>query len=253
MDAIVACSDGNYMTHAKSLFGQCKSVGRWTGDFVLITSNSCIRSKTHADFVNFGAKVVIKPKPSHSYFYKEYIFDSEFHKYRRVLYLDLDIVVQKAINLSWADDKNCIYADKEPFLIEKTMLNKAPKKLSPDQLVLIDALKIEYDLAKFSYNSGAMVICNGLLNSESKHKFQRVRKQIKLVNYHCRGVQDGGDQPIFNLAFYDSIRWHRGLSSCWPGKDKGTIFAHCIKYKPWDTSALKSAYKFGLNIFASKG
>jgi len=92
-DVIIMVADGNYMDHAKSLLVNFRRQGEWTGDFCLISPGNCETT----DIESRGIDVLHVPDADWDFMVKFWAFTPYFHKWKRALCVDIDIMVQRNV------------------------------------------------------------------------------------------------------------------------------------------------------------
>ena len=92
---IVIMAYDSYLSHAKSLMVNCRRQGKWKGDFCLLTVKDCDTS----DMEGRGISVMRAPA-QRNHLLKFWIYSPHFHQWKRVLYLDCDIIVQGDLNVA---------------------------------------------------------------------------------------------------------------------------------------------------------
>ena len=91
---IVIMAYGDYLPHAKALMVNCVRQGNWQGEFCLLTTGDCDTSELEGR----GIYVVRAVEADATHQLKFWIWSEAFHRWKRVLYLDCDIIVQGDLN-----------------------------------------------------------------------------------------------------------------------------------------------------------
>lgn len=245
-NAIVLCSDSNYLLHASALFG---SLSRQeisnNADLILISDSSLSEDKLQV-YCKRGIKVVLVNNSDHGYYLKYNIFNKDFSVYDNILYLDIDMaIVRDGVDV-FSDFKDDIEVDFEPFSLHQTMISAAPK-LTDDQIRLLSTIP-----DRKAWNSGGILFKGKILDDSLANRMYDARNRYKEINYHVRGVMDGGDQPIFNIVLDRYEPKQSSLFSYWKRRNESTVFAHCCadtKDRPWNNPEFIDNYRMGLNFF----
>ena len=91
---ILIVANDDYLPHAKSLMAGCIRQGSWKGDFCLLCPDACNTSSIEGR----GIDVFRAPELKWTNKIKFRIFSSYFRKWKRLLYLDCDILIQGNLN-----------------------------------------------------------------------------------------------------------------------------------------------------------
>jgi lipopolysaccharide biosynthesis glycosyltransferase len=104
-DLIVTLADANFVDQAKQLFSSVYFKAGWAGDYLLLTNN--LSDLDRAWFENKGIIVYNQPLISKEafsekaypplLFSKFYLFTRYFKKWRKVIFLDADIIVRGSL------------------------------------------------------------------------------------------------------------------------------------------------------------
>jgi hypothetical protein len=87
---LVLVANDAYLPHAKSLFVNAVRQGAWRGDCALL----CPGNTDMSSIDGRGIEIVRAPEPNWSNVIKCRVFSPYFRKWRRVLYLDCDVLIQ---------------------------------------------------------------------------------------------------------------------------------------------------------------
>jgi len=93
---IVILASDSHLPHAKALMVNCRRQGNWKGDFCLLAAKDCDPEAMEGR----GVSVVRIPDDD----YKQarfWLFSDHFHKWKRVLSLDCDVLVQGDLNAAF--------------------------------------------------------------------------------------------------------------------------------------------------------
>ena len=197
-DLIVTLADANFIDQAKQLFSSVYFKAGWQGDYLLITHN--LSSQDKAWFESRGIIVYDPPLLSDesfsekSYppvlFSKFYLFTSYFKKWRKIVFLDADIIVQSSLDYLLQFDK--ISATKAITLRLKDEFSKQ-KKLSHD-------FKRTYNLKSTAFGTGVFVLDTDLIKEDTFTSIMTLHNQFKDICQY-------GEESILNLYFYK--KWHK--------------------------------------------
>jgi len=228
---IILVSDQTYLPHCRSLFANCASQGKWTGDYAIILPPGLPEK---ADFERRGIFVLEDPEPRH---YRKFaVFDDEFAKRFDVcLYIDADVLVSKPLaplidEIEWGT----VLADREPFdLMHMFTYWAEPEKLKTEPVLNVFRwLWSRYDPTYFQFNTSIMGWHPRTLPANLRQDLLDIRKRIEPA--HCH-IINGSDQSVANLALYGRFRPVRSrLFSYWEMEGPETIMVHCCSgLAPW--------------------
>ncbi len=248
MNAILLCCDNNYLGHAAALLG---SLDRQKispeAQRVLIVDHSV--SPNNIDFLRRkNIEVVQTHSGEHGYHLKYQLFDPQFAKYDKILYLDIDMSIVRSDIDVFANFNGQLEVDYEPFTLLETLISAAPE-LNDEQRQLIEQ---SVSHSRMAWNSGGMLYRGHLLSPELSQYIQDIRRKYRSVNYHVRGVQDGSDQPILNIALDHLKPARSSLFAYWKNVTDDTVFAHCCadpNDRPWKNPLFVKNYILGLEHF----
>lgn len=233
---IVTVADENFINPAKQLFSSVYFKAGWSGDYLLITHNLSPVDKDW--FVSRGIIVYEPPllsdKPFSEKAYpplllsKLYLFTEYFKQWNKIIFLDVDIIVQSSLN----------------NLLEVPGFAAAPAMYFKLKREFIDNYNFSHDFRK-KYNlntpaltTGVFVLDTNLINSQT---FGEI---MSLYSEFC-DICQYGEESILNLYFYK--QWHKlpviynaapwflnnryGLIA----NKKTAVIIHfiCYPYKPW--------------------
>ncbi len=228
-NVIALVADDNYLPHAKSVMVNCRRQGKWAEDFCLILPPDCDR----ADLESRGIHVLTDPGEAH--FRKFALCDRFFEQWRKVLYLDCDVIVQAPIEpllheLKWGE----ILADNEPFDLMHAFTHFAepPELKAEASLNTFRWMWQHHDPAQLQFNTGIMLWYPRTLPPNSREELRLMRERLEPINNHC---WNGTDQPIFNLVFDGLFRPIRSDLFCYyeTAWDETIIVHTCSGYAPW--------------------
>ena len=108
-EVVVLVADKNYKEHAKSLFVNIKKEGQWDGDYCLLTN---MVEDEYREFVDKGIYVK-QINMSNPFYVKFSVFDSFFKQWKKVMYLDCDILINESLSKIQNLDEVDMYCDGE--------------------------------------------------------------------------------------------------------------------------------------------
>ncbi len=91
---ITVVTDDNYLPHAKALVVACVKQGAWEKDFCLLCNSGCNTSSVQGR----GIEIFRAPEIQWTNAIKFRLFSPGFRKWKTVLYLDCDILIQGSLN-----------------------------------------------------------------------------------------------------------------------------------------------------------
>jgi lipopolysaccharide biosynthesis glycosyltransferase len=242
---LVTLANKNYVKQAKALFSSAYFNAGWKGDYMLLSHE--IPEKELKWFRKKGI-LVKKCKPLAKGYYckmhpclldKFYLFTPEFKKWKTIIYLDSDIIVNASLdNLTtlegfWAVSDSLTYSINDN-------ISKQIKKTKTDK---INTLRKLYNLKEVSFNAGVFVLGTKIIQ---KSDFNNLKKMI----LHHKDLSNWGDQLIMNLFFYK--KWQKlpvifnTYSYCLEKKQAtqpkniNSIVSHFCgsKTKPWEKNSV---------------
>ena len=226
---LVLVADETYLPYAKSVFVNAKRQGQWKGDYCLIAPPSVDKD----EFESRGIHVLVDNEDRH---YRKFaIFDEYFAKWEIVVYMDCDVLIQKPLEpllheCGWGE----ILADRELFTLEHAFTFWALEEelQRPERVASFEWLWENYDKQFRQFNTGFMVYHPRTAIPDARKKLAEMREKIEPINCH---VQNGTDQPVFNLVFYGQFaKVQRDLVCYWRNAWDNTIIIHtCSGYAPW--------------------
>lgn len=237
-DVLIIAANNNYITHAKSLFANAINEGKWKGDFCLITDD--VDNPEVIKMKNKGI-IIKKVEPEiHSFYFKFNIFDIFFKQWRKIIYLDCDVMIYKPLeNLTKLP--NILYGDMEEWTVRQYFTSWSVNgyhENSYDNIDkdLVSELDREFPLINnIGYNCGTMVFDSDLINDDSLDLLRFYRNKYSKINKHT-GIEPGTDMPIINILLLD--KWTPipdNMISYWSRQDQRTVFSHfCHWYAPWN-------------------
>lgn len=244
---VVTLADSAYITKAKQLFSSVYFNAGWKGDYLLLAHN--ISNKNLTWFTKKGI-VVKKCEPlfhgkvgrySPVLTSKIYLFTEDMKKWKKVIYLDTDIIVRASLDkLLEIEGYAAVPEFDRKRLVDQFLLTKKSDKEKMKKI--LKQLGKDYNLNSLSFNAGVIVFSTDAIKHDT---FSNMKKLIRM----CGGISAYGDQAMQNLYFYhtwkklpqaynlnpDFLIDHFNIK---PGNIKGIIL-HFIaigeEHKPWHT------------------
>ena len=247
-NVLVTLADSNYIDQAKQLFSSVYWNSGWDGDYLLLSHN--IPEDKLVWFRDKGIYIYechpLGKGSVGNYSYhpstvlsKFYLFDFYFKKWKKVVFLDADIIVRSS--LEGLKDLDGFFArqDIHDFALDQ-QINYNYKSIDPSRFkVLMGQLQMNYNLESPAFNSGVMVINTNLIKADSLKEIQKLGNEyIKMSN--------AGEQLIMNLFMYGVWqKLQRGFNCYIPDTKQSNFFLktsvitpvlHFIgPYKVWQT------------------
>ena len=209
--ALVLFADANYLDPAKALIYGAVSTGKWSQDIVFVPYPD-VSDEEASWFTQRGIIVKRFEKAvdageisniASAQFNKLNLFDTYFKRWRRVVYLDCDIMIFREMSqLLRLDCGNTIMVDGEDWpegLASQFLANRDP--------TLFEQLKTEFgDISVKNFNTSSMVFDTNLIQTETLPKLLEItQKYLPIIRT--------SDQSTLNLFFYQK----------WKQLPKGTI------------------------------
>lgn len=224
-DVIVMVADDGYKNHAKSVLVNCRKEGGWTGDFSVISPESC----DMGEFTRRGIDVLKVPDSEWSFLTKFWAFTEYYRRWDRAFCIDLDVIVQGPLQKIFdglARRLPAILCDME----DGTTL-AALKQFDPnvDQHAEIYAtIEKRYPhVNKRMYNAAFLFYEPRSIPSGTRDELMAVHEEFKEVN------PTNADQMILNMLLYDRLQE--------AGKDYFCFFGHdypgnrvASEYRGWN-------------------
>lgn len=239
---LVTLADKNYIEQAKQLFSSVYWNAGWKGDYMLLAHE--IPEKKLKWFREKG--ILIKKCKSFLcleslktgrwppvIFSKLYLFSSDFKKWRKIVFLDADIIVRASLdNLT---EVGGFAAVKGHSNLSKVFFDQLQIRIEGRNRGIFGRLKKRYNLKLPSFSSGLMAFDTDIIKIESFFELERLLNSY----FEISPVDDG----ILNLYFYR--RWLRlpsvykvnpdYLIKFWGIKPEkiDAIILHFYSQKPW--------------------
>ena len=194
-DLLVTIADKNYVNQAKQLISSVYHNSGWEGDYMLLTSG--LSDDLKKGFESKGVIVYDRPyiqsEPVGRKKYppiilsKLYLFQAEFKKWRKIIFLDSDMIVNTSLNellnykgLSFT--KATTFKLKDEFYGDKKMLKE---------------LSLKYNFKSKAFSSAVIVIDTESLSEDT------FRDLIKLLAKH-NNICDYGEESVLNMYYYNN-------------------------------------------------
>ncbi|MGA1866774.1 MAG: glycosyltransferase [Thermoplasmatota archaeon] len=204
-EVIVTLSDAGYLSQAKQLFSSVYHNSGWDGDYLLLEQG--IGQEDLAWFREKGIEVRSFPKMTRASFKKHpatilgkfHLFSPEFKRWKKVIYLDSDIIVEASLD-ELKEVKGFNAVPDIHFKSLEDQFKGLEKDIDQGQRNVYESLTRLYDMREPAFNSGVMAFDTDIIKNEDM-----VDRLMDLYNRF--GPVANSDQSIFNLFFYRN--WNR--------------------------------------------
>ena len=251
-NVIVILADQAYLPHAKSLMVNCRRQGNWQGDLCLLTAGDWDTSELRLQ--SRGISVLPSPDAQFTHITKFWIFTHYFRKWKRLLYLDCDCIVQGDLNQAFDD----MAAKLPAILCDGGMEPEGGTVLGNwehfDRLAgpgpeshpeLYERMKARYScMDKLVFTMDACFFAPDAIPPRTVDELQAVAEEFKEANLF------GTDQAVVNLVLYDKMApmtkdictWFAfdepaNRVPCpargWRGDEEPVILHYWNMYAPW--------------------
>jgi hypothetical protein len=241
--AIVFVADAKFLPHTKSLAVNCRRQGEFTGDFLWIVPDDMFAPNVY-DLTSRGAAVL--PVADRGFLMKFNLFHPYLKRWRQVLFLDADCMVQRPLSLVFdqldavpplpnADGRTPILADREEmpaFMAWQTW--------DPDHEAHGMRVEVQPDTSKKAIVTPGTIY--GRLSERYPHVLTERMWNTSMVAWHpgdipddtvdqlralqaefgeCNRPEKGGtDQQIIDLLLHQRIRLMPNKLICYWGLDE---------------------------------
>lgn len=238
---LVTLSDKNFINQAKQLFSSVYWNAGWKGDYMLLSQNV-----PEKDLIWFRERGILVKKCKLIYSKKEwrlhplvfnklYLFTTYFKRWKRVLFLDADIMVNASLNK---------LLKKKGFNAVKDLPNPRIyghfRKKNSKNKKYFDKIEKKYDLNSPAFNVGVMSFETDIIE---RNTFSELKDLLK--KYHQILLLP--EQAILNIYFsenwnrlpfvYNSFTYFFLKNNPNPLKIKAIILHSVYKYKFWIQSS----------------
>lgn len=244
---IIIVANDSYRSQVKSLMTNCVRQGAWRGDFCLVSAQDCDPS----DMENRGIAVMRAPDDEWTMQTKFHIFSDYFKKWKRVLCLDCDVLIQGDLNDAFdgmakklpailfdGPEDGSILHNWEHF----DSLHGAGPDAHPELYKKMQARFPHID--KPILTAGAIFFAPETIPAGTVEALQAVAEEFKVAN------AGHTDQPVYNLVLYDKMA-PMGKDFCtwfafdypenrvpcpargWRGDEEPVILHYWDMYSPW--------------------
>jgi lipopolysaccharide biosynthesis glycosyltransferase len=196
---LVTLADENYLEQAKQLFSSAYWHGGWNGDFLLLVHG--VAPEKLRWFENKGiyiykcAPLANRPIGIEGYppivLDKFYVFGEYFKKWKRVVFLDGDIIVRSSLAES---------AAAQSFSAPEAMLLDLEGEFLNTDKKLWLRLNKKYKLAGKAFNSGVFCFPTSLIDKDTFNDLLQLFREYEPLSRF-------GEEAALNLFFQG--RWHR--------------------------------------------
>ncbi len=201
-DLLATLADKNYIKQAKQLFSSVYHNAGWKGDYMLLSHQ--IPEKGLSWFKDKGILIkrcqplpCLKDWQNKEYpscvFDKFYLFQKEFKKWDKIVFLDADIIVRTSLEkLTEIKEFGAV-----PDLYLSNLSQQLIKKRNKKKLIQI---KRKYNLKGISFNAGVITFSTEIIK---KNTFSKLNSLFKKYSEICGWAE----QTILNLFFQE--RWEK--------------------------------------------
>jgi lipopolysaccharide biosynthesis glycosyltransferase len=233
---IVTVADANFITQAKQLFSSVYFKAGWTGDYLLLSHNLSASDKEW--FESRGIIVYEPPlladRPFSEKAYpplllsKFYLFTEYFKQWQKVIFLDVDIIVQSSL-------EHLLKAS--GFAATKAMYFRLRREFV-DNCQFTPEFKKKYSLRTPSLTTGVFVLDTEIINSRTFEEIMSLYREFKDICQY-------GEESILNLYFYkqwnelpviyNAAPWYLNNRYGLIANKQTVVIIHfiCYAYKPW--------------------
>jgi len=249
---IIAAND-KYIQHAKSLFANAMNEGKWKGDYCLITDD--IYNPEIEKIKEKGITIKEVKSEDHSFYLKFNIFDVFFKQWKKILYLDCDVMIYKPLELI-TSLPDILYGDPEEWTVKQYFTSWSDEGYHENGYSGIDknlVLELEKEFSSINnmgYNCGTLFFHSDLIQNNTLELLNFYRNKYEKINKHT-GNKFGSDMPIINLLFLN--KWTKipdNMISYWQRQDQRTVFSHfCHWHAPWLFNMLSPLGKTYVEVY----
>lgn len=236
-NVLVIAANDKYIQHAKSLFANAMKEGQWKGDYCLITDQ--VNDPEVIKMQNKGIIIKDVKSENQSFYLKFNIFDVFFKHWKKIVYLDCDVMIYRPLELI-TDLPDILYGDMEEWSVKMYFSNWSEHSYYENGFTgidkeLLNELESEFpSINNFGYNCGTMVFDSDLIQNDTLKLLNFYRNKYQKINKHTGNVY-GSDMPIINLLMLN--KWTQipdNMISYWTRQDQRTVFSHfCHWHAPW--------------------
>jgi len=247
---IVMVANDAYLPQAKSLMVACRRQGNWRGDFCLLTVGNAIY-----DLENRSIHVLRAADPEWTMLSKFHIFSDYFKKWKRVLCLDCDILIQGDLHDTFnglAKQLPAILFDgAHSFSKTETILHNwehfdALHGEGPEAHPhLYEKMREQFPhITEVCFGADVIFFAPETIPAGTVERLQAVAEEYKEAN------EGNADQPVYNLVLYDKMApigkdfctWFAFDEPCnrvpcpargWRGDEAPAIIHYWGMYAPW--------------------
>lgn len=203
---LVLVANEAYLPHAKALFANAVRQGAWRGDCALL----CPGNTDTSSIEGRGIEIIKAPEPNWTMLIKFRVFGPEFRRWKRLLYLDCDILIQNDLNRAcdeMAKRFPAILCDSSHTVEGQTVLlnwqyfhKNFGGNVERDQ-PLFDAL-----LAKYPWIAEKPIYCTCAICFAPATIPDGTVERLFALNDEFKSLNPGGmDQAPFVTCLYDQI------------------------------------------------
>ncbi len=199
---IVLASNTEYLQYAKSLMVGCIRQGNWKGDFCLVSA----QDSDSEDLELRGINILNVPDSHRAWLTKFHIFSPYFKRWKRVLYLDCDILIQGDLNDAFdgmaKQFPSILFDGSSDGSIEHNW--KHFDKLYGDGY---DAHPEIYEAMRAEFpHVDERILTSDVICYDTNTVPEGTVEALQATALKYAGANAGNaDQPVFNLVLYDKM------------------------------------------------
>jgi lipopolysaccharide biosynthesis glycosyltransferase len=248
---IVIMANEAYLPQAKSLLVNCVKQGNWKGDLCLLTTENYCQD----DFERRGIHVYQVSDIKWTWCAKFHIFSDFFRRWKRVLYLDCDVLVQGELNetvdglvkqLPAILLDGCHGFDETYTIVHNWEHFDGSYGEGPDaHPEVYDKMRHQFPhVGEVCLSADIIFFAPETIEAGTVERLQFVAKEYKEAN------AGNADQPVLNLVLYDKMdsigkdfcTWFAFDEPCnrvvcpargWRGDEHPAILHYWNMYAPW--------------------
>lgn len=244
---VATLADENYIDQAKQFFSSVYFNSGWQGDYMLlaykIPENKLKWFRDRGILIKkcYISSDLMDQKWPETVLNKAYLFSPEFRKWKNIIYLDGDIIVNASID-RLAEVSG--FAAAESYSLFKgsfydLLFIRADKKNETK----FHELKSKYDFNSKMFNTGVMAFNTDIIEEDS---FQKLR-DLEVLSL------GGGEETIVNILFYNNWEKLPKAYNAYPDffmpntnldiESFNGIISHFVIDKPWDLGPRPKQWK----------
>ncbi|MDA3802947.1 MAG: NAD-dependent epimerase/dehydratase family protein [Patescibacteria group bacterium] len=236
---LVSLADTNFVNAAKQLFASVYLNAGWDGDYMLISSS--LKKEEVKDFTDRGI-IVYQPELISTIkcgggFYpplllsKLYLFKKEFKKYKNIVFLDADIIVNYSLHELLGSGFKSPQA--QSFKLKNEFINNKEKTKD---------FRKKYNFRKLAFNTGVFSFNTNIINNNTF-------SEIIDLYFKYQDLYFLGEESALNLYYYNNWKKLPYTYNSSPDKlenyygmvkerQKAFIMHFCRRVKPWEVESV---------------